>query len=129
MGKRKDSKTLSVVKINLASHAEDDGSDPFTAEFKFKKSKNPANFVVLFCWENLRLYCWSFRFQLVAKTQWLKVNDKPLNEDTNAKVDGKDSDSGGDLSDDDREKDARKVEEEEDEGSVELSVLCAQIYF
>jgi len=49
MGKRKDSKTLSVVKINLASHAEDDGSDPFTAEFKFKKSKNPANFVVIFC--------------------------------------------------------------------------------
>ncbi len=48
MGKRKETKTLSMTKINLAAHAEDDGTDPVSAEFKFKKSKHPAVFVVLF---------------------------------------------------------------------------------
>lgn len=69
IGKRKQDKTHSSTKLNLAEYTNEDGTDQITLPLKFKKSKDTSTLV------------------LTIKTQWLKFNDKILKK----QVDKKDS--------------------------------------
>lgn len=46
IGKRKQDKTHSITKLNLAEYSNEDGTDLIHLPFKFKKSKETASLVV-----------------------------------------------------------------------------------
>jgi hypothetical protein len=47
IGKRKQDKTHSSTKLNLAEYTNEDGTDQITLPLKFKKSKDTSTLVVL----------------------------------------------------------------------------------